>query len=143
MPNDWLTALKNSPVGKLPSNAHLFQGAQVSDTKKKISRKESKKAIWVKDQLAWWCKEKGYTLLTEHKFHEYRKFRFDNAIKEIMVAVEFEGGIWLKGGGAHSRPVNIERDIAKYNLAQSLGWKIIRVHSNNYKTVIQELEKIL
>ena len=85
--------------------------------------------------------EQKYTFLVEHQFHLYRKFKFDFAIKEIKIAIEYEGGIWLEGGGAHSRPANIERDIEKYNLAQEQGWTVIRVHSKTHKTVLQLLKK--
>ena len=33
----------------------------------------------------------------------------------------------MKGGGAHSRPANIERDMEKHNAATLSGWKILRV----------------
>lgn len=67
----------------------------------------------------------------EHRFHPTRKWRFDYALLEHKIAIEVEGGIWMKGGGAHSRPANIERDMEKYNQAMALGWRIIRVQPNN------------
>lgn len=70
--------------------------------------------------------ELGIDLVAEHRFCKERKFRFDYACPELKIAVEKEGGIWLKGGGAHSRPQNILRDMEKYNLATAMGWKIIR-----------------
>lgn len=63
----------------------------------------------------------------EYQFHQKRKWRFDYAWPDKKVALEVEGGIWRKGGGAHSHPSNIKRDIEKYNEATSLGWGILRV----------------
>lgn len=65
-------------------------------------------------------------IVKEHKFLPNRRFRFDYAILEYKIAVEVEGGIWLKGGGAHSRPANILRDMEKYTLASVDGWVVIR-----------------
>lgn len=61
----------------------------------------------------------------EFKFCEMRKFRFDIAFPSQKVAIEVQGGLWIKG--AHSRPVGIKRDMSKRNLATILGWKIIEV----------------
>lgn len=55
-----------------------------------------------------------------------RRWRFDYAWPDLMLALEIEGGIWRRGGGAHSRPANILRDIEKYNAATLLGWRLIR-----------------
>jgi hypothetical protein len=63
----------------------------------------------------------------EYEFHPTRKFRFDYALPEHKIAIEVEGGIWREGGGAHSHPSNILRDLEKYNEAACLGWRVLRV----------------
>lgn len=131
-----LEALKKSKCWH--KNQHLDNVIQ----KHRKVRKDAPQVIWLKETLTWWGKLKGYELNTEYKFHPYRKFKFDFAFLEAMVAIEFEGGIWLKGGGAHSRPKAIERDIEKYGLAQSMGWKVIRLHAKNYEEVIYQLEQL-
>lgn len=55
-----------------------------------------------------------------------RKFRLDFSYPDLKICIEKEGGIWMKGGGAHSRPQNIERDIEKYTRLGVEGWIIIR-----------------
>lgn len=65
-------------------------------------------------------------IVTEHRFHPTRRWRFDYAIPEHKIAVEKDGGIWMKGGGAHSRPQNIIRDMEKLTQAAVLGWTVIR-----------------
>ena len=61
--------------------------------------------------------------IREFRFSK-RRFRFDFAFPDRKVAVEIEGGGWLYG--RHHRPKGYERDLEKYNLAQSLGWKVFR-----------------
>ena len=63
----------------------------------------------------------------EYLFAKPRQFRFDFAWPERRVAVECEGGVWT--GGAHGRGSGIARDIAKYNLAATLGWRVLRCTS--------------
>jgi hypothetical protein len=53
-----------------------------------------------------------------------RKFRFDFAWPVLKVALEVEGGVWSRG--AHGRGSGIVRDIEKYNLAVSMGWRVLR-----------------
>lgn len=66
----------------------------------------------------------------EYRFHPSRLWRFDYAWPEYKIAVEQEGGIWIKGragrGGAHSAPLGILRDMEKNNEAVKLGWKVFR-----------------
>lgn len=64
----------------------------------------------------------------EHVFdtETERKWRFDYAWPGKKIALEQEGGIWKKGGGGHSHPIGIKRDIEKYNKAAQLGWRIFR-----------------
>lgn len=65
----------------------------------------------------------------ERQFHFAlgRKYSADFAWPDKKLLVEIEGGIWKPGGGAHSHPLGIERDIEKYNLATAEGWRVIRV----------------
>lgn len=65
-------------------------------------------------------------VVKEHRFAPPRRWRFDYAILEYKIAIEKEGGVWRKGGGAHSRPANIMRDMEKYTTAAVNGWVIIR-----------------
>lgn len=63
----------------------------------------------------------------EFRFHPTRFWRFDRAWPPIKLAVEIEGGIWMKGGkGAHTATTNFIRDLEKYNAAALLGWRVLR-----------------
>ncbi len=70
--------------------------------------------------------ERGLRPVAEHRFHDVRKWRFDVALIAPRIAIEVEGGLWVPGGGAHSRPTKILRDIEKYNEAVMLGWRVLR-----------------
>ncbi len=60
----------------------------------------------------------------EFLFHDRRKWRFDLAWPELLIAVEVEGGIWV--GGRHVRGEGYEADCEKYNEAQLAGWMVLR-----------------
>lgn len=65
-------------------------------------------------------------IVQEYTFHHERKWRFDYAIPNLKIAIEQEGGIWLKGKSGHSSGKGISRDMEKYNEANLLGWIVIR-----------------
>lgn len=70
--------------------------------------------------------ELSIDLTPEYRFYSERRWLFDYAYVEYKIAIEVEGGIWMEGGGAHSRPANIIRDMEKYTRANVMGWKVIR-----------------
>lgn len=63
----------------------------------------------------------------EHRFHGTRRWRFDWAFPETRLAVEVEGGVFLTGGGRHSRGAGFRNDTEKYAEALILGWRVLRV----------------
>ncbi len=79
----------------------------------------------------------------EHIFHPHRKWRFDLAWPDQMVAVEAEGGIW--SNGAHSRGKHFESDAVKYNEAQILGWVVLRFSGGQIRSglALQTIERIV
>lgn len=69
----------------------------------------------------------------QYRFIEGRKFSADFAWPRYRLAVEVQGGIWRKGGGAHSHPTMIERDIEKIQVGLTNGWAILPVTSDQVK----------
>lgn len=63
--------------------------------------------------------------MTEYRFHPTRKWRFDLAWPEHLVAVEVDGGTWI--GGRHTTGSGIEGDALKVSEAAVLGWRVLRV----------------
>lgn len=64
-------------------------------------------------------------ILPEYRFDSSRRWRFDYAIPSAMIAVEVEGGVW--SNGRHTRGKGYLGDMEKYNRANVLGWRLIRV----------------
>lgn len=60
----------------------------------------------------------------EYRFHPIRRFRFDYAIPSKKIAIEQEGGVWTNG--RHTRGKGYISDMEKYNLATSMGWRVLR-----------------
>lgn len=53
-------------------------------------------------------------------------WRFDFVWPEYKLIVEIDGGVWMAGGGAHSHPVDITRNMTKQNDAALEGFCILR-----------------
>lgn len=70
-----------------------------------------------------WHKQGIPTPTAEHRFCE-RKWAFDFAWPDRKIALEIEGGVW--SGGRHTRGAGFVSDMAKYNRATVLGWRVIR-----------------
>lgn len=66
--------------------------------------------------------------IPELMFYSQRAWRFDFAWPDRKIALEVEGGTWMRGQfGGHNRGSGMARDMAKYNHATRLGWKVYRV----------------
>ena len=61
----------------------------------------------------------------ETMFHPTRKWRWDYCWPAQKLALEVQGGIWVKG--AHSSGVGIQRDIEKFSEGAALGWRLLLV----------------
>lgn len=78
----------------------------------------------------------------EFRFHPTRRWRFDYAIPKHKIAIEFEGGIWIKG--RHNRGKGFCDDCIKYNEAVKLGWRVLRytTESINFETIKLDIEAL-
>lgn len=63
----------------------------------------------------------------EHQFELTRGWRFDFAWPDANVAVEIEGGSWVKGANSHAGGTRFEQDCVKYAEAAIAGWMVLRV----------------
>lgn len=70
----------------------------------------------------------------EFAFAPGRKFRADFAFVLDRILVEIQGGIWRRGGGAHSRPANIIRDVEKAQIAARMGWRVFPVTTDEVRS---------
>ena len=60
----------------------------------------------------------------EYRFHPTRKWRFDFAWPDYLLAVAIEGGVWSRG--RHTRGAGFIKDCLKHNEAAILGWTVLR-----------------
>jgi hypothetical protein len=77
----------------------------------------------------------------EYKFHPTRKWRFDIAWPELMLAVEVEGGTWGKKS-RHTTGSGFEGDCLKYAESMKLGYDVYRCTGDMVKSgyAIQTIE---
>ena len=132
-----IESIKKSAVAEI--NQHLFEEVKIQKKKIIKARNDCKEVQWIHWQLKYWCEEKGYTLEKELQFAKPRKFRFDFALPEFKIAIEYDGLNSEKSG--HTTLVGFTIDTEKINLAISKGWKVLRFTVLNFKTVLQEVEK--
>lgn len=76
----------------------------------------------------------------EYRFHSERKWRFDYAIPDLKIGIEYEGGVWQRG--RHTRGKGFTNDCEKYNQAQIEGWVVLRYTSGNWHQLKEDLKKI-
>lgn len=98
-------------------------------------------AQWMWGQLAAWSLHTGIHVVDELRFSPVRRFRFDFAVPDHKIGIEYEGLVSEKSG--HTTLAGYTKDTEKYNLAISEGWRVIRFTVKNYRAVITELEKLI
>jgi hypothetical protein len=104
-------------------------------------QKNGKQKYWIEMRLQEMCAKKSLVLIPEYQFLNNRKFRFDWAIPEIKVGIEYEGIFSEKS--RHTDKLGYSRDAEKYNSASSIGWRVLRYTAINYKNLIKDFEKCL
>ena len=60
----------------------------------------------------------------EYRFHPSRRWRFDFAWVDRRVALEVDGGIWIKG--RHNQGAALKKTWERDNAAAGMGWRILR-----------------
>lgn len=63
--------------------------------------------------------------VAEHGFHPTRKWRFDYAWPEQLVAVEVQGGLFTRG--RHTRGPALRKEYEKLREAAACGWLVLPV----------------
>lgn len=74
-----------------------------------------------------------------------RKITVDFYCERLRLVVECEGGIWKRGGGGHSHPMHIMKDIERQNMLEIHGFRLLRYGSikqmrefeKDYNAIIQ------
>lgn len=81
----------------------------------------------------------------EYKFHPKRKWRADFLITGTKILVEVEGGIWMAGGGRHTRGKGYIGDMEKYNSAAMMGFTVLRFSTEQVKSglALKKIEQLV
>lgn len=103
--------------------------------------KRNKTKEWITKNLWHWARANKQELITEHEFHPERNWRFDWALPGLKAGIEYEGLMSEKS--RHTTISGFTGDAEKYNAAQQLGWKVLRYTAKNYKSIIEDLNKLL
>lgn len=82
----------------------------------------------------------GLKFVSELKFDEVRGFRFDWAVPDLKLAIEYEGIFSDKSG--HTTVTGYKKDCQKYNLATLQGWRLLRYTAANYLDFENDLQII-
>lgn len=121
--SQWLErALAGEGVEAMSIDAgeYMRQAAQARAARNKAIEDNSRAAIITR------CHQLGLPEpVAEYQFSPPRRWRFDLAWPEQMLALEFEGGIHT--GGRHTTGAGYERDLEKYNRAVLMGFRVLRV----------------
>jgi hypothetical protein len=109
------------------------------------SSKKKKKDL--ADTLAWHMYHVGKfpECIREHIFHPTRKWRFDLAWPDKMIAIEVHGGEWI--GGRHVTGSGLKADCEKTRAAMLLGWKVFPYTGSEVTSgvmkIIEEMSEVL
>jgi len=93
------------------------------------------------DNLLWALKADQIPHETEYRFHPVRRWRFDIALPEHQIAVEYEGIFSRKS--RHTTVTGYSKDCEKYNEAVKLGWRVLRYTQLNYTNCINDLKELI
>lgn len=79
----------------------------------------------------------------EYRFAPPRRYRADFAYPDKMVLIEVEGGVWTQG--RHSRGAGFTEDAKKYNLAATMGFRVLRFTGEMIKSglALRTIEQVL
>lgn len=102
-----------------------------------LMRKEARQLTTMKNRLTLL----GINWVAEYKFDEKRRFRFDIALPELKIAIEYEGIFAEKS--RHTSLGGYSTDCEKYNLAAINGWRMLRYTALNYEYMAGNILKII
>jgi len=78
----------------------------------------------------------------EYIFHPKRKWRFDFAYPQYMIAIEYEG-VFGEGKSRHTTVGGYTKDTTKYNEAAKLGWIVLRYTATSYSNLLTDLKEAI
>lgn len=141
MSSHWtIEDLKKSKVACI--NPHLVGNINsVKRSKIKKARNDCPQVVKMHWDLKYWCEANGLILEKEFRFDKKRLFRFDFAIPEKMIGIEYHGLGFKKLG--HTTTKGFNSDAEKFNMANTQGWTMLVYTFATYQNVLHDLEKII
>ena len=129
-----LKDLENLKAKGLGVDGWIFKGLEKREKRAVLPKPEPKGLAFIKNYL----RMMKVDFVTEHRFHSVRMFRFDIAIPDMRLAMEYEGLMSAKSG--HTTIDGYVSDCEKYNLAQLAGWTVLRYTAKNYEDFVNDFE---
>lgn len=116
-----------------------------SKPKRRVSVKKERVVSEGEATLVQHLKTQKISFEQEYKFHPTRKWRADFLITGTKILVEVEGGIWMAGGGRHTRGKGYIGDMEKYNSAAMMGFTVLRFSTEQVKAgvAIKQIEQLV
>lgn len=138
--NSWQKSL----INELLSKGYVFNGSTLErpKTPQIAPKKKNKKIERTFDTLdvknierneqkhpfkTYLQNELNINVWIEYEFTAERKFRIDFAIPKHKIAIEIDGGIFMRGRSGHSSGTGIKRDQEKTTLLSVYGWRVMRI----------------
>ncbi len=117
-------------IERLKKKGVRIDGAIHPRLKSKSDRanKEEPKGLRHMKEVLWLLK---IPYESEYRFHGERMWRFDLAIVDRKIGIEYEGLVSQKSG--HTTLTGYTGNCEKYNQAQLDGWRVFRFTVLNYK----------
>lgn len=131
-----LKDLENLRAKGLGIDGVVSKGPEKKAERAVLPKPEAKGLVFMKNYL----RLLKVDFVTEHIFHPSRLWRFDIAVPDMMLSVEYEGIFSEKS--RHTGVNGYIGDIEKYNEAQKLGWTVLRYTAKNYEDFVNDFEFI-
>lgn len=84
-------------------------------------------------------------VVTEHRFHPQRLWRFDWAIPSVKLAIEYQGMaafIGKNGASGHSSIKGLTNDAEKFNQAHAHGWRVLCFTALHFRDTERKKHKL-
>lgn len=130
--------LSTLPESLKKRNANIFVGGSIIKGVLPV-RNDPEGILFIKQVLD----NRQVSYETEYKFLTDRKFRFDIAILNLRIGIEYEGLVATNVKGGHQTKVGYTKNCTKYNRAAIAGWVVLRYTCRNYKDFEQDFVSFL
>lgn len=108
-------------------------------SKRVTTKSTSSRDSWI-EMLARYCDTNGIKHAKEYRFHHTRQWRFDFAMVDDKIAIEYEGVMSKKS--RHKSVTGYTEDCNKYNEAAKMGWVVLRYTAMNIDSSLSDIKEL-